>query len=368
MRFTGQTDFDHRRQDKIGILITNLGTPAAPTAKALRPYLKQFLSDPRVVEIPKPVWWLILNAIILNFRPRKSAKLYESVWTERGSPLLSHTQDQAEAITRQLQQIDADNRIIVKYAMRYGEPSIESQLDALQHEGASKLLVLPLYPQYSGATGGSTFDVIGKQFSKTRWVPDFRFISSYHDNHAYIEACAQRIQQHWANAKRPRADKLLFSYHGVPRRYLEAGDPYYCQCHKTSRLIAEKLGLESEQYISTFQSRFGKAEWLQPYTEATLKALPGQGTESVEVFCPGFAADCLETLEEIAVENKGYFIEAGGKRYDYISALNSEAKHIDALTGLIKNAIADWVAGEAENTERRYSRAHSDNLPYKPKH
>lgn len=369
MRFSGQSDFDHRRKDKIGVLITNLGTPEAPTAKALRPYLKQFLSDPRVVEIPKLVWWCILNGIILNTRPKKSAKLYESVWTERGSPLLSHTQDQAKAIAAYLASsitAPANEQLIVKYAMRYGQPSIDQMIDELQLEGASKIVVLPLYPQYSGATNGSTFDAIGAIFRKTRWIPDFRFISSYHDDAHYINACAEKITSHWqANGK---ADKLLLSYHGVPRRYLESGDPYFCQCHKTSRLIAAKLGVDKDQIITTFQSRFGKAEWLKPYTDATLKALPKQGVESIDVFCPGFSADCLETLEEIAVENKGYFMAAGGKTYHYIAALNSDPSHILALSELIKRNISDWleVTNQRNNVDS-YSLAHDKDLPYKPK-
>lgn len=366
MRFSGQTDFDHRRQDKIGILVTNLGTPAAPTASALRPYLKQFLWDRRVVEIPRPVWWFILNAIILNVRPAKSAKLYESIWTERGSPLLFHTEDQAEGIRRQLVQGDpaAVQRVIVSHAMRYGQPSIESQLTQLQEAGANRILVLPLYPQYSGATGGSTFDAMAKLFTDTRWVPDIRFISSYHDDAGYIDACAERIREHWAT--HTRADKLIFSYHGVPRRYLDAGDPYYCQCHKTTRLIAEKLELGENDYMSTFQSRFGRAEWLQPYTDETLKSLPAQGAKSVQVFCPGFAADCLETLEEIAEENKEYFIEAGGETYQYISALNSRPAHIDALTNIVRRNIADWLQGDIDDSEKRYQLAHTRGQ-YQPK-
>tara|TARA_B100000767_G_C19772431_1_gene540756 strand:- start:1295 stop:2326 length:1032 start_codon:yes stop_codon:yes gene_type:complete len=342
MRFKGQTDFDHNKKPKIGVLLTNLGTPQAATGKALRVYLKQFLSDPRVVEIPRIIWWFILNVIILNVRPNRSAKLYQSVWTDRGSPLLFHTVDQANAIREKLQHECGDNNeIIVHYAMRYGQPSVESELEKLQHQGASKILVLPLYPQYSGATTGSTFDVIAELFSSTRWIPDFRFVSSYHDDERYIQACVDQIKQHWQHNE--PSEKLMLSYHGVPKRYLESGDPYYCQCQKTSRLIREKLGLDEQQCITTFQSRFGKAEWLKPYTDETLKELGQGGTLSIDVFCPGFSADCLETLEEIAVENKEYFIEAGGHHYSYISALNSEANHIDALTKIIKNNINSWL-------------------------
>ena len=342
MGFKGQKDFDHKTKPKIGVLITNLGTPEAATSKALKIYLKQFLSDPRVVEIPRLIWWFILNAVILNIRPKRSAKLYQSVWTDRGSPLLFHTVDQANAIEEKFQQEFGDHKeVIVSFAMRYGQPSVESELEKLQQQGAWKILVLPLYPQYSGATTGSTFDMIGKLFSTTRWIPNFRFVSSYHDDDRYIQACADKIKQHWQQHE--PAEKLLLSYHGVPKRYLESGDPYYCQCQKTSRLIREKLGLDETQCITTFQSRFGKAEWLKPYTDATLKELGKNGTQSIDVFCPGFSADCLETLEEIAVENRDYFIEAGGQRYSYIPALNSDSNHVDALCGIIKQNISDWL-------------------------
>lgn len=368
MKFSGQDDFNHRRKDKIGVLVTNLGTPEAATGKALKKYLKQFLSDPRVVEIPRVIWWLILNGIILNIRPKRSAKLYASVWTDRGSPLLYHTHDQAEAIRKHLseQNINGEmDNVIVKFAMRYGQPSIASVMEDLQREGASKIVVLPLYPQYSGATSGSTFDAIAELFTKTRWVPNFRFISSYQDDENYINACAERIKAHWE--EKARSEKLVLSYHGVPRSYLEAGDPYFCHCQKTSRLIAEKLDLNKEQCITTFQSRFGKAEWLRPYTDATLKQLASEGTKSVDIFCPGFSADCLETTEEIGEENREYFMENGGESYHYITALNSEPLHIDALTKIIHRNIQDWLVEKPMDTENRYALSHASDLAYKPK-
>ncbi len=368
MRFSGQEDFNHRRQDKIGVLVTNLGTPEAATGKALKKYLKQFLSDPRVVEIPRLLWWLILNGIILNIRPKRSAKLYQTVWTERGSPLLFHTQDQANAISRQLasqNSLAEKDNVIVRFAMRYGQPSIESVMEEMQREGANKIVVLPLYPQYSGATTGSTFDAIAHLFTKTRWVPHFRFIGSYHDDDNYINACVEKIKAHWQ--RNGRSEKLLLSYHGVPKSYLEAGDPYHCHCHKTSRLIAEKLELNKDQCITTFQSRFGKAEWLRPYTDATLKQLASDGTKSIDVFCPGFSADCLETIEEIAEENREYFMENGGESYHYISALNSEPLHIDTLIKIIQRNIQDWLLETPMDTEHRYALSHSPDLTYKPK-
>lgn len=352
MRFLGQSDFEHSRKPKIGVLLTNLGTPEAPTKRALRKYLKQFLSDRRVVEIPRALWLLILNGIILNTRPKKSAKLYQSVWTELGSPLMFHTKAQTQEVSKRLAQSLFETEhlenspIVMDFAMRYGEPSIAKQVRAMQAAGVEKLLVLPLYPQYSGSTTGSTFDAIAEEFTSTRWVPELRFINKYHDDEAYIDACAHALETHWQKAG--KSDLLLLSYHGVPKSYLDKGDPYHCHCHKTSRLIAERLSLAPDEYITTFQSRFGRAEWLQPYTDKTLAALPSKGTKSVDIFCPGFAADCLETLEEIAVENKHYFIDAGGTSYNYIPALNASEKHISAICQLITRSIDSWLKNANE--------------------
>ncbi len=340
MKYIGTDNFDHGQSPRIGVLITNLGTPEAPEAGPLRRYLKQFLWDPRVVEIPRAVWWFILNGIILNVRPRKSAAAYRSVWTERGSPLLFHTQDQARKLQQALSQLHGDD-VQVEFAMRYGQPAIGGAVQRLLDTGARKLLVLPLYPQYSGATTGSTFDALGEDFRRRRWLPELRFVASYHDHPAYIEALADSIREH--REQHGSADRLVFSYHGEPRRYLDQGDPYHCQCHKTTRLVAQRLGLAEGSYISTFQSRFGAAEWLKPYTDETLKALPAQGVKSVQVVCPGFAADCLETLEEIEVENRGYFEEAGGEHYQYIPCLNSSAGHIAALQQIVEEQLAGWL-------------------------
>ena len=366
MALQGQTNFDHSRDEKIGVLITNLGTPTAPTKAALRVYLKQFLSDRRVVEIPRLVWWFILNGIILNTRPAKSAQLYASVWTDRGSPLRWHTEDQANAIAQRLGTELGEAsaaRILVKYAMRYGQPSIAEQMQALQDAGATKILVLPLYPQYASSTNGSTFDALSGYLSEARWVPELRFIANYHDNAGYIAACATQIQQHWE--AHGRADKLLFSFHGLPKFHLEKGDPYYCHCHKTVRLIIAKLGIDAEQTITTFQSRFGRTEWLKPYTDQTLKDLPSQGVKTLDVFCPGFAADCLETLEEIAVENRNYFLEAGGSEYRYIAALNSSEHHITALTDIVQSNLQDWLRQEPRDTRvcQHQSKMLIDNYP-----
>ncbi|BBO29338.1 ferrochelatase 2 [Alteromonas sp. I4] len=348
MKFTGNTGFTHGQSDKIGVLITNLGTPQAPTKAALKPYLKEFLSDPRVVEVPRLIWWFILNGVILNIRPKRSAEAYASVWSEQGSPLMVHTKAQAAALAKRCATEFGDN-VVVEFAMRYGEPSVSGTIDRMLSQGVRKLLVLPLYPQYSASTVASTFDAVAHDFVKRRWLPDFRFVSHYHDRPDYIQAVADKIQQHWQHYG--RADKLILSYHGVPKRYLDSGDPYHCECHKTSRLIAEALGLDKSEYMTTFQSRFGREEWLKPYTDETLKGLPAEGVKSVQVVCPGFSADCLETIEEIGEENRDYFMEAGGERYEYIPALNSEPEHINMLFGLVKENLHGWQVSD-NNTQR----------------
>ena len=345
MKYTGTDNFDHQQPARVGVLITNLGTPEAPTGKALRPYLKQFLSDPRVVEVPRLLWWFILNGIILNIRPRRSARAYAGVWTEQGSPLLIHTRDQARELTAALEAIYGEE-IIVDYAMRYGEPAIDKGIQSLLEKGARKLLVLPLYPQYSGPTGGSTFDAVAAELSRRRWVPQLRFVSDYCDHPGYIAALAASIQAY--RSEHGSAQKLVFSYHGEPRRYLDQGDPYHCQCLKTSRLVAELLGLEEDEYTSCFQSRFGREEWLKPYTDETLKSLPGEGVKSVQVICPGFSADCLETLEEIGIENRDYFLEAGGESFGYIPCLNSSPEHIEALAQITAENLRGWLEKPVE--------------------
>ena len=340
MKYKGTPDFDHAQSAHIGILVTNLGTPEAPEKKALRPYLRQFLSDPRVVEVPRLLWWLILNGIILNVRPARSAEAYETVWTDEGSPLLIHTRNQSKALQSSLQ-AKFGERIVVDFAMRYGQPSISSGIQRLLDKGVRQLLVLPMYPQYSGPTGGSTFDALAQDFVGRRWLPDLQFVASYHDEAGYIEALSASIREHWDT--HGKADKMLFSYHGEPRRYLDEGDPYHCHCQKTTRLLAEALGLAEGEYLCTFQSRFGREEWLKPYTDETLRELASSGTESVQVVCPGFSADCLETIEEIGEENRDYFLEAGGKRYEYIPCLNDTARHIDFLSDFVSERIEPWL-------------------------
>lgn len=349
MKYHGYPDFKHNQHGRVGVLLTNLGTPEAPTAKALRPYLKQFLWDPRVVEVPRPLWWLILNGIILRVRPKRSAAAYAEVWTDEGSPLLTHSLNQAKALQCALAESYGD-QVIVDVAMRYGQPSIASVIDKMLLAGVRKLIVLPLYPQYSAATTGSTFDAIADEFKQRRWLPDFRFISHYHDHSGFIHAITNRIKAHWA--EHGRTDKLLFSYHGMPQKYLENGDPYHCECHKTTRLIAEQLGLAPNEYLTTFQSRFGRDPWLQPYTDETLKALPQQGVKSVQIICPGFSSDCLETIEEIGGENCEYFLEAGGERYEYIPCLNAEPDHIELMRTLIEEQAKDWLTAQTQDAQQ----------------
>lgn len=356
MQFKGSENYSHDNPDRLGVLVTNLGTPDAPTTPALRRYLAEFLSDPRVVELPRPLWWLILHGVILRIRPKRSAEAYASVWQSEGSPLLLHTSKQAEGIREALKSKYGSN-VVVGFAMRYGNPAISRVLDEMQEQGVRKLLVLPLYPQYSASTSASTFDAIAKDFAKRRWLPDLRFISHYPDYPPYIEAMARHIETHWAN--HGRNQKLVLSYHGVPLKYLTKGDPYHCECHKTSRLLAERLGLTRDDYMTTFQSRFGKEEWLQPYTDETLKALPGKGVKSIDVFCPGFSSDCLETVEEIDEENHEYFMEAGGEAFSYITALNATPGHIDALVSLIEENLAGWQVptNDPEALAARHQRA-----------
>ncbi len=349
MKYKGQPHLSHNQPSKIGVLITNLGTPEAPTASALRKYLAQFLSDTRVVEVPKILWKFILYGIILPVRPRRSAEAYQTVWTDEGSPLMVYTQQQCDALKASLhKKYGADMDVF--FAMRYGQPSIEHTIEAMQQAGVDRLLVLPLYPQYSGPTVGSTFDAVAEDFMRRRWLPDLRFISHYHDFPAYIEALAHSVEAHWQH--HARADKLIMSFHGVPLVYVQKGDPYYDQCQQTARLLVARLGLSEEEYLVTFQSRFGLQEWLKPYTDHTLQSLPEQGVKSVQMICPGFSSDCLETIEEIGEENREYFMEAGGERYEYIPALNATEDHIHMMTQLVDKHVQGWDMSDTQADEK----------------
>ncbi|MBN4073646.1 MAG: ferrochelatase [Gammaproteobacteria bacterium] len=341
-----------------GILITNLGTPDAPTASALRCYLGEFLWDKRVVEIARPIWWVILHGIILRTRPAKSAKAYVSVWMEGGSPLLVYSKGQKEALQVRLKE-RFNGPVVVELGMRYGNPSIESGLEKLREAGAQRILVLPLYPQYSAATTASTFDAVANTLKKWRWIPELRFVQHYHDAPSYIQALANSIEENWK--ENGRAEKLVFSFHGMPKRTLLAGDPYHCECQKTARLVAEKINLGKDQYLVSFQSLFGKEEWLKPYTDASLKKLAADGVKSLDIICPGFSADCVETLEEIMIENKDYFLEGGGERFNYIPALNVRDDHIAALEDIVANHTQGWAETNANWNQAEAEQALADS-------
>jgi ferrochelatase len=360
MQYQGEADFQHGSAERLGVLLLNLGTPDEPSTPALRRYLKQFLSDPRVIELPKWKWWPILNLIILNTRPAKSAAAYRAVWNhyEEGSPLLTLTRAQQRGLQERLTARMA-GPVSVAVGMRYGNPSVAQALSELRDAGARRVLVLPLYPQYAAATTASSFDAVFDELKTWRWMPELRLISHYHRDTGYLDALAASVREHVAEHGQPQ--KLIMSFHGVPQRYLLSGDPYHCECHVTGRLLAERLGLTDDQWMVSFQSRFGREEWIKPYTDETLKALPGQGIKHVAVICPGFSADCLETIEEIGQENREYFEAAGGETYHYISALNDRDDHLDALTRLIHRHTQGWVENSgydalAEQHEQALSR------------
>jgi ferrochelatase len=323
----------------MGVLLVNLGTPETPDRPAVRRYLKEFLWDPRVVEVPRPIWWVLLNAVILNTRPGRSAKAYAKIWTEQGSPLLVVSGAQRDALARSLEK-RLGWPIPVVLAMRYGQPSIAKGLAALRDQGVRQVLVLPLYPQYSATTTASVFDAVTDELRRWRWIPELRFINHYHDDPAYIAALADSVRKH--RAQHGDAERLLMSFHGIPEEYFHAGDPYHCECHKTARLLAESLGLTTEQWQVSFQSRLGPKQWLNPYTDHTLEELASSGVKSVQVICPGFSADCLETLEEIAMENRETFLDAGGERYEYIPCLNTDEAHIEMLSALTERHLEGW--------------------------
>lgn len=343
--FYEEPPFDHGQGETLGILLVNLGTPDAPTPRALRTYLREFLWDPRIVDTPRWLWWLILNGIILNTRPRRSAHAYQQIWTDRGSPLYTFSLALASKLQQRLDK-DLGIPVQVQLAMRYGNPSVAVGLERLKEVGARHILVLPLYPQYSATTTGSTFDAIAGELRRWRWVPELRFVNQYHDHPVYIQALAQSISTPWSQWGQP--DKLLFSFHGMPQRYHLAGDPYYCQCRKTARLVAQQLQLADDAWAVSFQSLFGREQWLQPYTQPLLEQWAQQGIGKVDVICPGFSADCLETLEEIAGGAGEAFLARGGKSFNYIPALNDSEGHIDLMLALIRQHIQGWPCATAD--------------------
>lgn len=333
-----QQDTDTKQSKKFGILIVNLGTPEAPTPKAVKTYLKEFLSDVRVVDTPRLLWWFVLKVILL-IRPKPVSKAYQSIWTDEGSPLLVISKRQAAAIKARLKHL-TEIDIPVELAMTYGNPSILSASNALRNQGVERILILPMYPQFSSSTTAAVYDKISDLLKECPHLPEMRWISNYHDQPNYINALAQSVKKQWL--RDGQSEKLLMSFHGVPQRYTAKGDPYEHQCRTTAKLLAESLKLKPEQWQCCFQSRFGREEWVKPYTDHTLMQWGKDGVKSVDIICPAFSADCLETLEEIQVENKEYFLKAGGEVYNYIPALNDNEDHIEMLSQLVQQHTQGW--------------------------
>lgn len=327
------------RPAEAAVVLVNLGTPDAPTPRAVRRYLAQFLSDPRVIEKPRWLWQLILRGVILRIRPRRSAHAYARIWTAQGSPLLIHSQAVRAALDVHLRDRCA-GPVSVHLAMRYGEPALAGVLAELNARGVRRLLLLPLYPQYSATSTGAVIDALADAMKTLRWPPELRTINDYHDDPAHIAALARSVRAHWES--HGRADRLLLSFHGIPQSYVDAGDPYLVQCRSTAALLSRELDIAADAVVVAFQSRVGREEWLKPYTDVTLRELAASGVGSVQVLCPGFAVDCLETLEEIAMENRDAFLAAGGRRYEYIPALNDSAAQVDALAALALRHAQGW--------------------------
>ena len=338
-----------RQTQRGAVLLVNLGTPDAPTPGAVRRYLAQFLSDRRVIDTPRWLWWPILHGVILRLRPRRSARAYASIWTAQGSPLLVFSQALADALDRKVRTATADHAEVA-LAMCYGRPAIAPALNRLLDAGVRRLLVLPLYPQYSATSTGAVFDAVTSALQRLRWPPELRFVNDYHDDPEYISILAENVQKYWR--EHGRAQRLLLSFHGIPQRYVRLGDPYLDQCMITAQRLRERLGLGEDACSVAFQSRVGREPWLTPYTDETLRQLPGQGVRHVQVLCPGFAVDCLETLEEIAETNRHLFLAAGGERMDYIAALNAGSAHVDMLYRLLRRNTGGWVQFNEADAQR----------------
>jgi ferrochelatase len=353
MPFRKEPPFTHGTVPQNAIVLVNLGTPDAPTRSAVRRYLKQFLSDPRVVEIPRLLWSIILKLVILPFRSGKSADKYALIWTREGSPLKVHTANQAALLQEALDERGHDS-VRVAMAMRYGSPSLPEVLDRLKVEGCDRIAILPAYPQYSGTTTGSIWDAVFAHYAQVRNVPELRLVKHYHDHDGYVDALRDQVLEYWDT--HGRGEMLVMSFHGVPKRTLLLGDPYHCECQKTARLLADRLRLGPDQYIVTFQSRFGKAEWLQPYTAPTVQQLARQGVQRIDVVCPGFTSDCLETLEEISMEVRRDFEAAGGKEFHYIPCLNEAPAWIAGLAEIAEQHLIGWptmMSPSQREAERR---------------
>jgi protoporphyrin/coproporphyrin ferrochelatase len=343
MRYVSSPDFQHDGAERIGILLVNSGTPAAPDARAVRRFLARFLADPRVVELPRALWLPLLYALVLPLRPGRIARRYRRIWSGSGSPL-KHLSERlrTELATTLAQHVLAP--LSVELGMLYGSPAVPEALARLRAAGAQRILVLPLFPQYCGATTGAVYDQVSTELRRWRWLPELRLIAEYHDHPGYIEALRGSVAEHWA--AHGRTGHLLMSFHGIPERYFHQGDPYFCKCQKTARLLADELLLREQEWSVSFQSRIGPSAWLKPYTRAVLEAMPGRGVRDVTVVCPGFAVDCLETLEEIDIENRECFTRAGGQRFQYVPALNARAAHALALADLIVEHCQGWTHPE----------------------
>ncbi|MCB1976235.1 MAG: ferrochelatase [Nitrosomonas sp.] len=343
-----ESAYQHGSPGNTGVLLINLGTPDAPTPTALRPYLKEFLSNRRVIEVPRLIWWPILYGFILPFRPKQSAEKYALIWTAEGSPLKVHTERQTVLLAEMLRNT-VNNKLVVEYAMNIGNPSVASVLNKMKSAGCDRILVIPLFPQYAASSTAAAMDAVFAALNHMRNMPAIRTVKQYHDHPGYIAALAQNIREYWEQHGQP--DKLIISFHGVPRKNLDKGDPYFCFCQKTGRLLAEALNLEQSQYQVCFQSRFGRAQWLQPYTAETLENLGKNQIRRVDIVCPGFVSDCLETLEEIAIEGKKIFIEAGGKEYHYIPCLNERTDWIAALADIVQSNLHGWLESAPASPE-----------------
>jgi ferrochelatase len=347
MRYDPEPPFSHDRVPKLGVLLINLGTPDAPTAAAVRRYLAEFLSDPRVVEIPRVAWRPLLHGVVLRTRPAKSAARYAAIWHKDGSPLAVHSQRQKVLLLgylgQQLKKLGLPADLCpVELGMRYGTPSIGAALDKLRAASCERILVLPLYPQYAASTTGSALDALSRHLQHVRRLPGLRFVASFHDDPGYIQALSRNLNDDWQRNGRP--DHLILSFHGVPKRSLDLGDPYHCHCQATARLLAREAGLEAGQWTLAFQSRFGRARWLEPYTSEVIRNLGRKGLRRVDVYCPGFVADCLETLEEIGIEGRKRFVAAGGGELRAVPCLNEHPAWISALADLALRELSGWLA------------------------
>jgi ferrochelatase len=341
MRYISSPDFHRDGAERIGILLVNSGTPASPEPRDVRKFLAGLLGDPRVVELPRPLWLPVLYGAILPFRPRRSARKYRKIWSQYGAPLLALSQQlRTELIGTLAQRMLAP--LSIELGMLYGgEPTVPQALTQLRESGAQRILVVPLFPQYCGATTGAAYDQVNAELRRWRWLPELRYVAEYHDYPEYIEALRATVTQHWET--QGRAQHLLISFHGIPERYFHKGDPYFCKCQKTARLLADELLLQENEWSVSFQSRFGPDGWLKPYTSKVLEEMPARGTRRVTVICPGFAVDCLETLEEIEMENRDRFMTAGGEQFQYVPALNARPEHARFLADLIARHCQGWT-------------------------